>query len=84
MAEVSRDITTVEQGFSDDRAQMRQMARAQAREDKLQQQAREDAGVPGEGQLQPGGDPSVTPPPARPAAPAEPAQTPRQEPGPAH
>jgi len=80
MAEVSRDVTTVEQGFSDDRAQMRQLARAQACEDRLQQQARDDAGVPGEGDLKPGGDPSVTPPQARPAAaPAEPAQTQQQD-----
>ena len=61
MAAVSRDITTVERGFSDDRSKLqRNLARARRGE-----REKERAAQRGHGQITPVGDPSVPTPPSR-------------------
>ena len=73
MAAVSRDITTVERGFSDDRSELqRNLARARREEREKQRAAERGHGQtqagpagPDDKPITPGGDPSVPAPPSR-------------------
>ena len=73
MSAVSRDVTTVERGFSDDRRELqRQMARERRQERENERAAERGHGQPAQAQatpadkpITPGGDPSVPAPPSR-------------------
>ena len=82
VAEVSRDINAVEQSFSNDRSEVQALDRAERQQQRQsERQVEQQAGLE-QKPAQPGGDPTVAAPAARPAAgagEAGPAQEQKQE-----
>ena len=76
MAEVSRDITSVELAYKSDRTETQREMRKERTRQRNEQRQQETQEAHGHKPVQPGGDPAVETPAARPAsAPAQPAPT---------
>ena len=86
MAEVSRDITSVELAYKGDRTETQREMRQERTQQRNEQRQQETQEAHAHKPVQPGGDPGVETPAARPASgPAQPAQTQDRDQGqPAH